>query len=512
MASLVLGAVGAFFGGMVGGPTGAQIGWALGSMIGSIIDPPKGPTVEGPRLSDLKTQTSDYGTVIPVVYGSVRLAGNVMWALDIKETRHKEKHGGKGARQTVISYTYSQSFAISVCEGPIDGIRRLWMNGELAWSATNDDGSVQEKPFPFEIYLGTEDQTNDPTIEADQGDDCVPYRGVAYVVFTDLDLEKYGNRTPQVEFEVIKAGNPATDVIRPINSNISAPVPTPVGNLSAAVWYIGASFDTYIGEVGPRFTSFNNTQFRLTAGSLSDTSGTQIADGGAGIRDIDVSKASPDPLPAVTGTRSNADRISPFCENAATIGGFNYSRIPVCALETSYVDLFLPKSVAEVPSPGLAFSERGKLMWGGSFSADTYTNGTVDLFELLPQDRFMRGCCGSTDKSRLLIFSAAAPLDPGALAPNLVDAWHIIQVVGGVPTLTDSGTLDQPRDSFYELCGLGQPMSMNLNFGFALGMLEADGINLWTGRFGTVRRWQFDAGVLKLKASTGYPALGSSSL
>ena len=113
MASLVLGTVGAVVGGMVGGPVGAELGWALGSAIGSIVDPPKGPTVEGPRITDLKAQTSDYGTIIPVIYGSYRMTGNVIWARDIQETRHKKKSSGKGGPvTTTISYTYSQSFSI----------------------------------------------------------------------------------------------------------------------------------------------------------------------------------------------------------------------------------------------------------------------------------------------------------------------------------------------------------------------------------------------------------------
>ena len=34
-------------------------------------------------------------------------------------------------------------------------------------------------------------------------DNTPAYRGVAYIVFDDLQLEKYGNRTPNLEFEVV---------------------------------------------------------------------------------------------------------------------------------------------------------------------------------------------------------------------------------------------------------------------------------------------------------------------
>ena len=51
----------------------------------------------------------------------------------------------------------------------------------------------------FELYLGTEDQLPDPTIESYEGvgtATCPAYRGLAYIVFHDFQLEKYGNRIP----------------------------------------------------------------------------------------------------------------------------------------------------------------------------------------------------------------------------------------------------------------------------------------------------------------------------
>ena len=45
----------------------------------------------------------------------------------------------------------------------------------------------------------------DPFIEAKEGAGQAPaYRGVAYVVFEDLALESFGNRLPQLSFEVIR--------------------------------------------------------------------------------------------------------------------------------------------------------------------------------------------------------------------------------------------------------------------------------------------------------------------
>ena len=52
-------------------------------------------------------------------------------------------------------------------------------------------------------YSGDETQTPDPLIVAKDGD-APAYRGLAYVVFERLPLENFGNRIPQLSFEVVR--------------------------------------------------------------------------------------------------------------------------------------------------------------------------------------------------------------------------------------------------------------------------------------------------------------------
>lgn len=76
MAGLILGAVGAFI-----APVGyAGLGFSIGSAIGNLLFPRGGEDThqEGPRLGDLKAQSSAYGVPIPICYGSIRIAGNVI--------------------------------------------------------------------------------------------------------------------------------------------------------------------------------------------------------------------------------------------------------------------------------------------------------------------------------------------------------------------------------------------------------------------------------------------------
>lgn len=210
------GVVGGVIGAVVGGPTGAIYGAQIGMSVGGLLDPPKGPTVEGPRLGDLSVQTSTYGQFIPRTYGTIGLSGNVFWLENnkIKEKVKKEKSGGKGggSSSTVKTYTYFATFAVGLCEGPIAGVRRIWVGPDLVYDAGSDDLetiiSSNQASAKFTIYTGTDTQQPDPRMQAEMGvADCPAFRGLAYIVVKDLKLTNYGNSVAgaQVRVEVVNS-------------------------------------------------------------------------------------------------------------------------------------------------------------------------------------------------------------------------------------------------------------------------------------------------------------------
>jgi len=224
MAVLAIGAVGAMVGASawgVGIGLTAAMGWNIGLTVGGMLFGPKGQNIyqQGPRLGDLKVQSSTYGNPIPIVYGSMRIAGNMIWARDIVETAHTTtqsgggKGGGGGGSVTQTNYTYSQSFAVALCEGEIAGVRKIWANGKLIYnlSDTADIATIvasNKSAAGIRIYTGSETQTADSLIQAHVGAADTPaYRGIAYVVFENLQLADHGNRTPNVEFEVVRLGS-----------------------------------------------------------------------------------------------------------------------------------------------------------------------------------------------------------------------------------------------------------------------------------------------------------------
>lgn len=194
MATLVLTAVGTALGGPVGGALGALLGQAVDSRF---LFAPKG--VEGARLSDLRLQTSRYGDGIARLYGTMRVAGTVIWATDLKERRHKQS-AGKG-QPTVTTYSYSASFAVALSSRPVVRVGRIWADGNLLRGTAGD---FKTALGAFRLHDGSEDQAPDPLIAADRGRVWTPaHRGVAYAVFEDLQLADYGNRIPSLSFELI---------------------------------------------------------------------------------------------------------------------------------------------------------------------------------------------------------------------------------------------------------------------------------------------------------------------
>ena len=123
MATLVLGAVGT----LVGGPIGGAIGSLLGNQLDRALLGPKRQV--GPRLGDLSVQTSSYGTQIPKLFGTLRVAGTVIWATDLREDTHHA--GGGKAGGSTTSYSYSASFAVALSARPILGVGRIWADGNL---------------------------------------------------------------------------------------------------------------------------------------------------------------------------------------------------------------------------------------------------------------------------------------------------------------------------------------------------------------------------------------------
>ena len=209
MATLILSTAGSALGGALlpsgisflgASVSGAALGSAIGAGLGAYVDQALfGPTVAnatGPRLSDLQVTASTEGAPLPRAHGRVRLSGQIVWATNFEEhSSTQDTGGGKGGGgATVTSYSYTVSFAVALCAGPVTRIGRVWADGK----------PLSLADITWRLHAGDETQAADPLIEAVEG--AAPaYRGTAYIVFEDMDLTPFGNRVPQLSFEVFRS-------------------------------------------------------------------------------------------------------------------------------------------------------------------------------------------------------------------------------------------------------------------------------------------------------------------
>jgi hypothetical protein len=263
MATLILTAVGSAIGGPVGG--------AIGSIVGQYVDQtilfaPK--PRHGPRLGDLAVQTSSYGSAIPQIFGTMRVAGTVIWATDLAE--HRGTSGGGKGRPKTIDYSYSASFAVALSARPILGVGRIWADGKLLRGAAGDFKSATG----YRLYLGDEDQGIDPLIAAAEGLGSAPaFRGVAYALFEDFQLEDYGNRIPSLTFEVAADPGPVEigAIAAALGGGAVAAGPTPALAGYAASGDSVRSAIAALAEIVPLSLADDGEVLRITATAAGAT-------------------------------------------------------------------------------------------------------------------------------------------------------------------------------------------------------------------------------------------------
>ena len=161
--------------------------------------------MQGPRLADLDVMASTEGAPIPRVYGRARLSGQVIWATRLEEVVSTRTEGGSaggkggitgsGGSVTTTTYSYYANFAVGLCEGEIGHVGRIWADGK----------PLDTSNLNVRVHRGGEDQAADDLIVAKEGAGNAPaYRGLAYVVFERLPLADFGNRIPQLSFEIVR--------------------------------------------------------------------------------------------------------------------------------------------------------------------------------------------------------------------------------------------------------------------------------------------------------------------
>ena len=92
----------------------------------------------------------------------------------------------------IVDIPTIQPSHLDLCSGKIDGIERIWANGQL----------IDSSKIKYRLYKGDNLQDTDPLLS--QEEYPVAFRDLAYIVIEDFALAEFGNKIPKLEFEIIK--------------------------------------------------------------------------------------------------------------------------------------------------------------------------------------------------------------------------------------------------------------------------------------------------------------------
>ena len=213
MAQLAISLAGAAAGNFILPGIGGQIGFALGSVVGGYLTQPKPPTLYGPKIEDGTVTSSAYGGMIPKIWGTVSVPGNI---IDngplVTEAIEEEVGGGKGApTQKSVTYTQYMDYDVAICDGA-DAIVQIYMNEKLYYDASPNATIQQPAWLQFTFYNGSDTQEVDPTFEVLRGVGNVPaYRGVSHIVFKRLSVTEVG--TTAINFRFVVTSNGTESVV-----------------------------------------------------------------------------------------------------------------------------------------------------------------------------------------------------------------------------------------------------------------------------------------------------------
>jgi hypothetical protein len=214
------GVIGGIAGWFAGGPTGAMLGFTLGSAIGGMIDPPDTPGTGKPENSKIDVTTTEEGYPIPDLLGLSRVSGNVLgfWNPRTEEQKAGKKGGGKGGGKgskggASQGYKYFLTWAVCLCEGPVDEIYAIYVNEDTCvWKGNivrpisgSYETIVIDGIGTCRFYFGTSNQPNESVMDGFLEDPTAnpAYRNWCYAFFDDCCVGP-DQRMPSIGFVIRK--------------------------------------------------------------------------------------------------------------------------------------------------------------------------------------------------------------------------------------------------------------------------------------------------------------------
>ncbi len=145
-----------------------------------------------PAMSGVQFQTSVYGKCVPLVFGTNRIAPNVIWYGYFTSTPQPAQGGGKGGSVGGSTgkggggssgYTYRTSVSYGLCEGPIVGYGNVYIDKNVVTTASQG----------FTTFLGTYPQTAWTYLTTNHPTQALGYNGIAHMDVASYSLGNSAN-------------------------------------------------------------------------------------------------------------------------------------------------------------------------------------------------------------------------------------------------------------------------------------------------------------------------------
>jgi hypothetical protein len=296
-----------------------------------------GTNTQVPRYTQLQVQTSAQGLPVPLCWGAVRGAFNLIWNGNFNSEPVSGKGGGgKGGAKGGQQYTYSTAFIGGLCEGALTDMNTLFP--DLYPNANTFIGRVWRDQaqmttlsklnvIPFQGEAG---QSTWPYLASNFPSEAIPYSALAYVASSKYDLG-YSPSLPDHSFELF--GKYCGSYTQPMEQF------TPTGNIQVAVQggAVYSSSDSFFDGIeftyqGPTTNPSANVYLFTPPGPAGTRgSGTLTLVSGSGPTAIPYSAAENVSAPVLDA--NPADVIEDFLTNPQYAIGLTSGAIDSVSLE-----------------------------------------------------------------------------------------------------------------------------------------------------------------------------------
>ena len=205
-----------------------------------------GQAVPNERLNHMRMTQAVVGLAVPIVFGTQRVPGILVWDGDFVATYHQVGgSSGFGAKGAAL-YTYSASWISLLCQGPISGINSIW------------DQSGQ--------YIPTQEQVSVPILAAPAAPTLSYTAGGSlgtttyYVTITYGGIQ--GSQSP-----------PSAEASITVPPNNLLVVDSPASETNATGWFVYAAITSGLENLQSSEISIGTNWTELTGGLVSGGSG-----------------------------------------------------------------------------------------------------------------------------------------------------------------------------------------------------------------------------------------------